>query len=89
MQIEHDTFKKVLPALGGEHIFDFHDFSFQGVEKINLSKFNEYSTSPPAPPYYSFEHQGNMLYESFWLVNAGGKPSTRLPPGGLVELLSS
>ena len=28
MHIEHDAFKKVLPALGGEHIFDFHEFSF-------------------------------------------------------------
>ena len=28
MQIKHVAFKKVLPALGGEHNFDFHEFSF-------------------------------------------------------------
>ena len=27
MQIGHVTFKKVLPALGGEHILDFQEFS--------------------------------------------------------------
>ena len=44
---------------------DFDISSFLGSSLFKMSQFVKSKTSPILTPYYSIEHAGNMLYESF------------------------